>query len=276
MTTTTIVTLRAESRCYGKTGQYIARILGLDSKFTFSLSREFIGAKSDRYSSADVDAAGVYEICDLDEKGNNEQVYRLVIETPDGLVELRASTGHADTTAETTVNGKAQVIQIAKRMDAHDEFAHIVEPVKIGDEWRYRLRTKAKARKFVDAQLIELIKAIRAQRIEPAIANCWQVLQSLPQHEATAVLTVLRALVSPKPSAVANDWHHLIKTSSTSGNSSPKLTAIANCWRALRCLPERDAKAVLRVLRERVSSKPVEQPETEQSATETSTDPQTA
>jgi hypothetical protein len=186
MTTTTTVTLSAESKKYGEHKQYIARIVGRDSKFTFS--REFIGGKNGSVSVADVDTPGLYEICDIDKRGDKEQVYRIVAETPDGLQEFRASKHHADTTAESPVDGKAQAMAIAKRIDAGEQFAEIVETVKVGDEWRYRQRTKAQAK-----------KTAIAVTVNSAIEHCWQVLQTLPEREAKAVMKALKERISPKP-----------------------------------------------------------------------------
>ncbi len=60
-----MITLSA-SADFGKTGQYVARIVGRDSKFTFN--REFIGrkfGKRNETSQADVDDPGLYECCDV-------------------------------------------------------------------------------------------------------------------------------------------------------------------------------------------------------------------
>lgn len=54
---------------YGAKGNYVARIVGRDSKMTFA--REFLGA------NAVVDDAGIYELCDISRKGEKQQTYVL-------------------------------------------------------------------------------------------------------------------------------------------------------------------------------------------------------
>ena len=75
------VTLSASAK-YGYGGkQFVARITGRDSKFTFE--RQFLGRKEGKrrdYTEAIVDEPGVYEERDIDSKGRAEDSYYLVYE----------------------------------------------------------------------------------------------------------------------------------------------------------------------------------------------------
>jgi hypothetical protein len=72
------ITLNARA-AFGYGGkQYIARITGRDSKFTFA--REFIGRKSGKRgedASVMLDEAGLYIVCDVDRTGNRDESFCL-------------------------------------------------------------------------------------------------------------------------------------------------------------------------------------------------------
>lgn len=99
------ITLTANAK-FGQSGQFVARINGRDSKFTFN--REFIGGKSGKRgetTSAEVDDPGLYEQRDVDSKGRKEDSYVLVYPTKNGdLSFVRVQ--------------KDLAMAIAKRMDA--------------------------------------------------------------------------------------------------------------------------------------------------------------
>lgn len=90
------------SASYGNGGkQYIARITGRDSKFTFA--REFIGrkcGKRNESAEADVDDAGLYVTCDIDRKGNKGETYVIVEEKDGGLVKDNVDKDDAMTLAK--------------------------------------------------------------------------------------------------------------------------------------------------------------------------------
>lgn len=75
------VHLKAEASWGNEGKQYIARIRGRSSKFTFD--REFIGAKTGKrheYSSIYVDDSGLYETCSIDRKGRKDRTFWVVLE----------------------------------------------------------------------------------------------------------------------------------------------------------------------------------------------------
>lgn len=99
------VTLTASAR-YGYGGkQYIARITGRDSKFTFN--REFVGQKGGKRRESSefmTDEPGLYMTCDLDSKGRKEETYYILRE--------RNNEGFCSRTCS-----KEQAMEIAKLMD---------------------------------------------------------------------------------------------------------------------------------------------------------------
>jgi len=81
------VTLSASAK-YGYGGkQFVARITGRDSKYTFE--REFLGRKEGKrgdYTETMVDGAGLYVERDIDRKGNADETYYLLWEETAGDV----------------------------------------------------------------------------------------------------------------------------------------------------------------------------------------------
>ena len=187
-----MITLTAEGR-YGYEGkQFIARIVGRDAKFTFS--REFVGRRSGKRNGtteADLDTPGLYEVCDVDSKGNKDSRYILLFESSDGvLVKLRGTADNAD-----GIDGKDAAMTIAKRMDAGESFERIVA-VSAGADGRhaYRIQTKAEAQ-----------KEIARMTADSAVEQCWAILQSLPERQAKQILSTLKLRVSPPKSASAEE-----------------------------------------------------------------------
>lgn len=163
------------SAAYGEKGQYIARITGRDSKFTFA--REFIGRKGGKRNeetSADVDDPGVYECCDIDRKRGKDSRFVLVIKQADGTLVSRRS-------------DKEDAMAIAKQIDAGRDFSDIVADDGSGYEIVDKKEAEAKQ---------------QAQTVQTATEGCWVILQTLPEKEAKKVLKTLKDRVSPpKPKA---------------------------------------------------------------------------
>jgi len=167
-----MITINVESKEYGNSKQYIAHITGRAAKFTFE--RNFVGRRSDRFTSYSTDEAGLYENCDINRKGQKECGYLVVATAPDGeLVKMRSNLDEA--------------MEIAKRMDAGEALESMIEIVgKEGAGWTYTLRTKSEAK-----------AAISGQTIDSATEACWQIMQALPEREAKKVLAALKLRVSP-------------------------------------------------------------------------------
>jgi hypothetical protein len=160
----TTVTLSA-SADYGHTGQYVARLTGRDSKFTFE--REFIGTKYGKRNegtSAEVDDPGVYEMRDVTRKGKIDK-YRIVVELDGELHKL--------------VSDKEDAMAICKQIDAGRPFADIVRASR-NDE---------------NAVVYEILTAKQAEQAAAAsvVDQCVALLAPLDDKAQKAALTALRA-----------------------------------------------------------------------------------
>lgn len=111
------VTLTA-SACYGHGGkQYIARITGRNSKFTFA--REFVGRKEGKRRESSTymtDEPGLYLTCDLDSKGRKDETYY--------VVERRADGGLDHLTCD-----KEDAMELARRLDDGETFEEAVAAI---------------------------------------------------------------------------------------------------------------------------------------------------
>lgn len=165
-----MITLTA-SADFGKSGQYIARITGRHSKFTFQ--REFIGRKGGKRNEstyADVDEPGLYELLDVTRKGKSER-FRVLLTIDGELHSVRAT--------------KEEAMKLAKMIDAGAELEGIVRVTNLAEHaFEIISRTEQK-------------KAEAAQTKEAAIAACWEALQALPERDAKKVLAALKLRVSP-------------------------------------------------------------------------------
>jgi hypothetical protein len=179
-----MITLVAESKDYPNSKQYVARIVGRDKRFTFS--REFVGSKSGRTTTAHIDEPGIYEVCDIDRKGRKEPDYRVVLARPPAFPPL----GTADPDLLNFPASIEEAMTIAKRLDGGEPIVEMIEiyleetPGK--RSYQFRLLTKGEAR-----------RASIAVTIDSAVEACWSVLQSLPEREAKKVLAALKVRVSP-------------------------------------------------------------------------------
>lgn len=112
------VTLRAES-VYGKSGQYIARLMGRAPQHHFR--RQFVGTKYGKRSestSYETDEVGLYEVCDLTKRGK-DKTYVLVLPFRDGLCRL--------------VSDCEDALAIAKRLDGGERLEDFVV-ASLGEE----------------------------------------------------------------------------------------------------------------------------------------------
>lgn len=184
-----MITFIAESK-YGCTGQYVARITGRDSKFTFN--REFTGRKEGKRGEttrAEVDQPGLYEVCDVTKRGKDSSYFVMC----DTVIEHGELAGKK-TQAKKPID-KAEAMKLAKAMDEGRRFEDmvVVKNVGLGSDgttrlWDYEILSKTAAAKTQ--------AGVTLQQAQDA---CWAVLQKLPENEAKKVLAALRKLVSPKP-----------------------------------------------------------------------------
>lgn len=155
---------------YGRTGQYIARITGRNSKWTFE--REFIGrkcGKRNKTTEVDVDEPGLYEVCDVTRKNGKVSRYHLVLLTPQGgLALLRAD--------------KEDAMNLARDLDGGRDLGSVVECD--GDDWVY-VPDPASPRSAAETDAIA------------AEGCCWAALQALPPADAARVVASLQARLTP-------------------------------------------------------------------------------
>jgi hypothetical protein len=179
-----MITLTAESKQYGNSSQYIARIVGRSTKFTYE--REFTGRKSDRTTTAHVDEAGLFEIVDIDKKGRKEPGFVLVVDRP---AECPPLSPEGDPDFIRLYPTEKDALAIAKRFDAGEKLSDFIAIVKTSEtEYGFEIRTKAQA-----------ARASVAASIDAITEQCWTLLQMLPEKEAKKVLAALKSRVSPKP-----------------------------------------------------------------------------
>lgn len=162
------VTLSA-SADYGHTGQYVARLTGRNSKFTFV--REFIGTKYGKRNegtSAQVDDPGVYELRDVTRKGKVDK-YRIVVELDGELHKL--------------VSDKEDAMTICKQLDAQRAFGEIVRASR-NDEGSvvYEILTAKQAERAALGDVAEQIAAL---------------LRPLEEKAQKATLKRVRELLAP-------------------------------------------------------------------------------
>lgn len=157
-----MITLKATAD-YGQAGQFIARITGRDSKFTFE--REFLGRKSGKRNettTVDIDTEGLYECCDIHRKRGKQSSFYLVCEVAGTPIQYNSD--------------KEDAMAVAKAMDSGRKFAEIVS----ADDEGYEI---------LDPKQAEQRQV--AQTIETAVGLCWTVIETLSSTDALAVLDAL-------------------------------------------------------------------------------------
>ncbi len=179
---------------FGQTGQYVARITGRHSKFTFE--REFIGSRGGKrgdFSSADVDDPGLYEIRDATRKGKIDR-YRVIVAEGD-LVLIKI--------------GKDAAMAIARALGEGRPLGEIVRVVQ-GDDGERSIE-------ILSAKQAEKISA--ALDVDAAIAACWDALEGLDPKGRKSVLSALRAKLAPPKSAALDEASHGIHDANDGGVS---------------------------------------------------------
>lgn len=248
-----MITLTASAR-YGYGGkQFIARINGRDSKFTFD--REFIGKKGGKRnedSEADVDTPGLYETRDIDSKGRTDDSYFLILEDGERLVKIPID--------------KADAMQIGKEFDAGRGISRCVKLIPR------------------DAELFKAVQDLKviAERLQRTFwegyspesfitldnaVGCWkkgdEVRQLLLIEFRTARLEELAAIIAALKAEGKNasDGWELItaaeekkaEAEAVKQQIEQKATnAVETAFNALKDLPEKELKKALAELKKRL------------------------
>ena len=169
-----MITLTAESEGT-QGGQYIARLVGRHTTYTFE--REFVGRKmGNRHerTEADLDAPGLYEICDVGRRGKSQR-YVFILDVGHRLGSFTCE--------------KREAMKVAKSIDDGMAFTQLVRATEDGTG--YEVLTPAQARR-------EQRRADVARSVETASEECWAILQALPTREAKRVVAALKKRLKPE------------------------------------------------------------------------------
>ena len=120
------ITLKA-SAAYGYGGkQFVARISGRDSKFTFN--REFLGRKEGKrgdYTEFETDEPGLYETRDVDRKGDTTEEYFVVYPAANGIASAKIDKKEAMQLAKEIESGSADLYREGLRHRINFNLARI-------------------------------------------------------------------------------------------------------------------------------------------------------
>lgn len=248
-----MITLTAGAR-YGYGGkQYIARIFGRDSKFTFN--REFIGKKGGKRgenSTADVDTPGLYETRDVDSKGRCDDSYCLILEDGDRLVQFWID--------------KANAMKIAKELDSRS-FDRCVKLLPSDAEFRVaseRLRKNSEAinnsfgkdpEEFVELSgnvgpYVKGQSLRRLQLIELRTEVINDTIDKIEQYRSEK-----RRKEDDWKFVSAADEKKAEAEAAKAEAEAASTNALETCFNVLNGLPEKDAKKILAELKSRLFPK---------------------
>lgn len=248
-----MITLSA-SASYGSGGkQYIARIVGRNSKMTFE--REFVGSKRGKrgeHSEADLDTPGLYECRDIGRKGDKEDRYVLLIEVDVGADEPELLQFPCN---------KEDALKIGKAMDAGRKFPELVEAWVADPECAAMV-----------AKVIEVDRTIIAVGGPDWIGRAVKAGAAIPDdatpEQAAAILGAHQAPIKEERARVAKQlaemlsagkpcksgWDHVtVRQARTAEVAQTIDTATEACWEVLQSLAEKEGKKVLTALRQRLS-----------------------
>lgn len=156
----TTISLYAE-KAYGQTGNYVARLTGRNSQFTFE--REFLGA------SVLVDTPGIYEVRDVDRKGRKTDSYTLVLSVDiDNVEDFRAE--------------KEDAMKICKLLDAGERLEDIVHSFEEDGNLVWGFRDK---------------KAEAEKAKSSVLEQCYELLKTLSEADAKKIIKELKDRISP-------------------------------------------------------------------------------
>lgn len=178
------VTLNA-SADFGYTGQYVARLVGRDSKFTFN--REFVGSKWGKRgegSSAEVDDPGIYECRDVTRKGKVDRYY-VVAELDGELRKIRSD--------------KADCMAIAKAVGGGRAFGEVVA-------LSWQVPEEGKTERKPVYEILSAAAAAKSQQaatVDAVVEQCVAALSALDAKSRKAALAAIKSRLTEPAAAAA-------------------------------------------------------------------------
>lgn len=247
-----MITFKSSAQ-YGCSGQYIARITGRDSKFTFN--REFIGrrgGKRNDETKAEVDEPGLYEVCSVHAKRGKESDYYVVVSTGqgDGLRCLSCDQSAAMKIAK-ELDGRTwdDTIEYVPGYDVTQKVITLIQDVI--NEWADKDQTECLTPNEVIRDTYSLPEGTQISR--GALTELRQARLAAKQQELAT------AKIAGVPEATT--WRfRTAKAAAKAMVVSTVDTATEACWAAIQALPATQAKEVLKALKLRVSP-PAPKPE---------------
>ena len=243
-----MITITAKAD-FGMSGQYVARINGRDSKYTFN--REFLGRKSGKRNEtteADTDEEGLYERCDVTKRGKDSSF--LIILTINGDLYAFKS-------------DKEDAMKIAKEMDSGRKLAEIVSG-KLSDEEAKILAEKLKKLRGVipfSPNEYDLDRLIPADLLPVEVSNPDKL--PLRTRDVLETLKEVEKATSERLAVLASEGKYptrsyvIVSAKEAEKKQSAQTldSAIESCWQILQMLPEKDAKKVMSALKLKISPK---------------------
>lgn len=245
-----MITLSASSD-YGLSGQYIARITGRNTKYTFE--REFIGrkcGKRNEMTEADVDDPGLYECCDIGRKKGKESRFVLVLEVEDELYKFTCDKSDAMTIAKELDSGREldeivigrladqEAVEVKKELDYLNSLI-IIEGYP---NWISLMETKATIRQKVGD--FDVGATVDQKELQPVVKS-----------EIDRLNNKLKDLESQNRRPI-RDYELISKKEAEKKQAAQTFqTALDSCWQILQSLPTKDAKKILSELKNKLNPK---------------------
>lgn len=162
---------------FGFSGQYVARITGRDSKYTFT--RQWVGSKTgkrDERTEAMVDEAGLYEVRNVTKKSKEDSFFFVCAVADGEVVKIRTD--------------REDAMKVAKEIGSGRGFSDIVHPSQEDGQWVYEILTKKEA---------------QAQAVTNVVEQAYLLLAVLDRAARKAALATLKKRLTDGTTATGAD-----------------------------------------------------------------------
>lgn len=233
---------------YGKSGQFVARITGRDSKFTFS--REFVGRREGKRGETTVyetDETGIFEECSATKRGKDSEFWFAMM---DGERHIALKVDKAD------------AMKAAKELDNGRAFDSIVRVLPRDVEAKQLKKQRETLVRLAGSywspdDLDKVIEAPAADEFPCGLTG--SITRRELQDTRRAALEQVDARLAELEAAGKfphDRWEFVSPAEEKKAVAGQTLeTAIESCWSILQALPEKEAKKVLAALKLKVSFK---------------------